>query len=159
MRDRNFTVSFTVAASPQAVFAAIKNVRGWWSEAIEGQSGKAGDVFYYHFQDLHRSTIKVAEIVEDKRVTWHVLDNHFSFIKDSREWTGTDIVFEIGKNGDTTEVRFTHRGLVPEERCYAACTDGWTTYIKSSLRDLIVTGKGQPNVGKPKTETERALAG
>jgi hypothetical protein len=36
--------------------------------------------------------------------------------------------------------------------------DAWTSYIQNSLRDLIVTGKGQPNgKDKPQTENEKNL--
>jgi hypothetical protein len=66
--------------------------------------------------------------------------------------------FEISRKGNKTEIRFTHVGLVPEYECYDACSEGWGLYINSSLRDLITKGKGQPNVGQPMTETERALA-
>lgn len=158
MTDRSFTVDFTVAASPEAVFAAINNVRGWWSEEIEGQTDKMGGVFWYHFKDLHRSTIKVTTLVPCEKVAWHVLDNFFSFTKGTNGWTDTDVVFEIVRKGKQTEVRFTHIGLVPEDECYDACSDGWSTYINKSLRDLILTGKGRPNVGEAVTETERALA-
>ena len=157
MTDRSFTVSFTVAETPEAVFAAVNNVRGWWSEEIEGNTDKVGGLFRYHFRDLHRCTMKVMELVPAKKVAWHVLDNYFSFTKDKIGWTGSDIVFEIAGNGNRTDLRFTHHGLVPEDECYAACSDGWSTYIKTSLRDLIVTGKGRPNLGEPLTETERAL--
>jgi uncharacterized protein YndB with AHSA1/START domain len=157
MTDRNFTVSFTVAESPEDVFAAINNVRGWWSEEIEGLTDKVGGVFWYHFKHLHRCTVKVTDLVPGKRVAWHVLDNTFSFTRDKTEWTGTDVVFEITGKGSKTELRFIHQGLVPEDECYEACSDGWSTYIKKSLRNLIATGKGRPNVGEPATETERAL--
>jgi hypothetical protein len=46
---------------------------------------------------------------------------------------------------------------VPEYECYDACSDGWSTYIKGSLKDLIMTGKGQPNVGQAMTYHEREL--
>jgi hypothetical protein len=55
-------------------------------------------------------------------------------------------------------VRFTHKGLVPAYECYSACSDGWSTYIKGSLRTLVLTGQGQPNIGKAVTESERALS-
>ena len=96
--------------------------------------------------------MKITELVPGKKVVWRVLDNYFNFTKDKTEWTGTDIIFDISKKGDKTEVRFTHQGLVPEYECYDACSDGWGTYINSSLRDLIAKGKGQPNVGQPMTE-------
>ena len=157
MTNRNFTTAITVDQTPEAAFAAINNVRGWWSGEIEGHTGKLGEEFKYRYQDIHRCKMKITELVPGKKVVWRVLDNYFSFTKDETEWKGTDIIFEISKKGDRTEVRFTHQGLVPEYECYDACREGWSTYINSSLRDLITTGKGKPNVGQPMTENERAL--
>ena len=157
MNNRSYTTAFTVNQTPEAAFAAINNVRGWWSEEIEGRTDKLGEEFKYHFQDIHRCKLKIAELVPGKKVVWRVLDNYFNFIKDKTEWTGTDVIFDISKKGDKTEVRFTHQGLVPEYECYDACREGWSTYINSSLLDFIVTGKGQPNIGQPMTGSERAL--
>lgn len=156
--DRNYTTSFSVEQCPEAVFAAINNARGWWSESIEGRTDQLGSVFNYRFQDLHRCTIEVRELVPGHRVAWHVVQNRFTFVEDEAEWTGTDIVFDIAGSGDTTEVKFTHVGLVPEYECYDACSDGWRTYINGSLRDLIVSGKGHPNVGEAITASEQAFA-
>ena len=157
MNNRSYTTAFMVNQSPEAAFAAINNVRGWWSEEIEGRTDKLGEEFKYHFQDIHRCKLKIAELVPGKKVVWRVLDNYFNFTKDKTEWTGTDVIFDISKKGDKTEVRFTHQGLVPEYECYDACREGWSTYINSSLLDFIVTGKGQPNIGQPMTGSERAL--
>jgi len=55
------------------------------------------------------------------------------------------VVFEIASKGDKTEVRFTHVGLVPAFECYGGCSGAWGFYINDSLRNLIATGKGQPN--------------
>ena len=145
MNDQNYTTTFTVDQSPAEVFAAINNVRAWWSEEIDGNTDKLGSVYYYHFQDIHRCTIKVTELVSNKKVVWHVLHNDFNFIQDKTEWNDTDIVFEIEKKGDQTELRFTHVGLAPSHECYGVCADAWGTYINGSLRDLIATGQGQPN--------------
>jgi hypothetical protein len=158
MNSRNYTSAFTVNQTAEAAFAAITNVRGWWSEEIEGSTNKLGAEFKYRFKDIHRCKLKVTEVIPGKKVAWRVLDNYFNFTKDKAEWKDTDIAFEISKKGDKTEIRFTHIGLVPEYECYDACSEGWGFYINSSLRDLIAKGKGQPNVGQPMTETERALA-
>lgn len=157
MTAGNYTISFTVAQAPEAVFAAIRNVRGWWSEAINGSTDSVGDVFSYRFQDVHRCRIAVIEATPGKRIVWHVLDNYFSFTKDESEWKGTAIVFDIAGKGDLTEVAFTHRGLVPALECYEACSEGWQIYIAGSLRDLIETGTGKPNAGEAITESERVL--
>lgn len=140
----NYTSTFTVDQTPEEIFAAINNVRGWWSENIEGDTDKLGAEFTFHHQDLHRSTHKITEFVPGKKVVWHTTDSHISFVENKTEWNGTDIVFEINKQGDKTELRFTHVGLVPAIACYGDCSGAWGFYIDTSLRDLITTGKGQP---------------
>jgi hypothetical protein len=145
MDNQNFTTAILADQSQEEVFNAINNVRGWWSQAIEGDTDKPGAVFYYHYQDVHRCTIKITEFVPGRKVVWQVLHNYFNFVNDKIEWTGTDIIFEIATKGDKTEVRFTHAGLVPDYECYDVCSDAWGTYINGSLRDLITRGKGQPN--------------
>ena len=144
MTNQSYTAAFTVDQSPEEVFDAINNVRGWWSEEIEGRTDELGE-FKYHYRDVHRCTIRITELAPGKKVVWHVVDNYFNFVNDKTEWKGTDIVFDIAGKGDKTEVRFTHVGLVPNYECYDVCSDAWGTYIKGSLRKLITTGKGQPN--------------
>ena len=158
MHDHNFTTALTIDRTPEEVFAAINNVRGWWSEDIKGRTEKAGDIFNYRFKDIHRCTIKIKASIPGERVAWNIIDNYFAFTEDATEWKGTDIVFDISKKGEKTELRFTHVGLVPEYECFDVCSAGWTTYINGSLQSLIKTGKGQPNVGEPMNESERALA-
>ena len=143
MNNQNYSTSFSVDQTPQEVFAAINNVRGWWSELIEGDTDRPGAVVYYHHKDLHRCTFKITEFEPGRKVVWHVLQNYFPFVQEVTEWTGTDIVFEIAQKGDKTEVHFTHIGLVPAYECYEVCTNAWGI-VTQSLRDLITTGKGQP---------------
>lgn len=145
MKDHNYTASFTVDKSPDEAFQAIKNVRGWWSEEIEGPTDAVGDVFDYHYKDVHRCTMKMTEAVPGKRLAWLVTDNYFSFTEDKAEWKSTKLVFDIARKGDETEVRFTHLGLVPEYECFDVCSDAWGGYIKGSLKGLIANGKGDPN--------------
>jgi uncharacterized protein YndB with AHSA1/START domain len=158
MTDDNFTRAVTVRGTPEAAFAAITNVRGWWSENIRGRTDEAGTAFDYAYKDAHRARIEVTELSPGQRVVWRVLENHFNFTKDQEEWTGDDIFFEITPKGEETEIRFSHVGLVPEYECYEACTQGWSYYVGTSLKALIETGKGNPNVGEGLTETERRLS-
>ncbi len=157
MEDKNYTTSITVKESPAAVFAAINNVRGWWSEDVEGSTGMLGDVWFYHARDLHRSTLKVVEWLPNQRVAWRVLDNHFSFVADKTEWIGTTIAFDIEPVGAGARLTFTHVGLTPDDECYDVCHDAWGTYIRGSLKSLITSGSGQPNVGAALTAAEPTL--
>ena len=145
MSGQNYTTSLTVDQSPEEVFAAISNVRGWWSGEIDGRTDKLGAEFKYRYKDLHKTTQKITELVPGKKVVWHVVESHINFVKDKNEWNGTDIVFEIAKTGGKTELRFTHVGLVPAFECYGDCSGAWGFYINDSLRSFIATGKGQPN--------------
>jgi hypothetical protein len=75
MNAQHYTVSFTVDRSAQAVFDAINDVRGWWSQAEEGDTDKLGAVFYLHYRDVHRCTLKITELVPGKKAAWHILHN------------------------------------------------------------------------------------
>lgn len=159
MATLNYTTTIEVNNTASEVFNAINNVRAWWSEEIEGPTTKLNDEWNYHYQDVHRCKMKIAELVPNKKVVWLVTDNYFSFTKDKSEWIGTRIVFEITEQKDKTQLIFTHEGLVPEYECYDICQNAWDTYIHKSLYNLITTGKGQPN-GKeqPQTEDEKKLS-
>ena len=158
MTTPDFTTTILVDQSPAAAFDAINNVRGWWSEEIEGSTNKLNEEFNYHFEDVHRCKMKLIELIPTEKVVWLVLDNYFKFTKDKSEWTGTKIIFEITEQDNKTQIRFTHQGLVPQYECYEICRGAWTNYIQNSLRNLITTGKGQPNGrGKPQTENEKKL--
>jgi len=145
MNQRNFTTVFTVDQTPEEAFAAITNVRGWWSGQIDGNTEKLGDEFTYQYKDVHCSKQKLTEVIPGKKVTWEVVDGYLNFVADKSEWKGTKVTFEIGKRGEQTEVRFTHVGLLPDHECYGACSNAWAFYINDSLRSLIATGKGDPN--------------
>jgi Activator of Hsp90 ATPase homolog 1-like protein len=137
MTDQDFTTTFTVDQTPEEVFAAINDVRGWWTGEIEGSTDKVGDEFTYRYEDLHHSRQRIIELVPGASVVWHVLDASLSFVKNKTEWKGTDIVFSIGRTGDQTVVRFTHVGLVPNVECFDACSNGWDFFVGGSLRNLI----------------------
>jgi hypothetical protein len=159
MTTSDFTTTLLVDQTPEAAFNAITNVRGWWSEEIEGETAKLNDEFTYHYEDVHYCQIKLIEVIPNQKVVWFVKYNYFKFTKDKSEWTGTKISFEIAEKDNKTEIRFTHHGLVPKFECYDICNDAWTQYIQQSLKSLIATGKGQPNAtGKPRTEDEKKLA-
>ena len=142
---KNLKISFTVAENPDAVFAAINNVRGWWSEGLKGKSDEIGAEFFYRHGAIHDSTQKVTELVPGKRVVWRVTQSKLSFIKEQDEWNGTDVVFDIKPVKGKTRVTMTHVGLTPKMECFDACSGGWGFYVGDSLKSLIETGKGEPD--------------
>ena len=141
MENKSFTTTFLVDQDPGEVFDAINNVSGWWSGEIHGEAGRLGAEFTYDVPDVHHSRQRVTEFVPGKKIVWRVTEASLSFVKDKSEWVGTDIVFEINRKKDQTEVRFTHMGLEPNHECYNACSNAWGLLVNKNLRGHIMTGK------------------
>lgn len=144
--QQSFSTSIITNKSLQAVFDAVTNVRGWWSENIIGETAKQGDEFEFEVKGVHYSKQRLIEVIPDKKVVWLVTEAKMTFIEDQDEWKNTKVIFDITSEGDKTKLTFTHEGLVPAIACYKACMPAWTQYIEHSLKQLIETGIGDPNL-------------
>jgi hypothetical protein len=153
MNSQNFTKTIVVEQSPEEAFDAINDVGSWWTGDIDGRTDQLGAEFTYRYKDFHRTTQKITELVRGKKIVWHVTASYLGFVADKNEWDGTDVVFEIEKKGDKTEVRFTHVGLVPPIECYDKCSSAWGFLVAESLRNRIATGKSQ---AQPKELRDRS---
>lgn len=142
MSKQDMTFTLVVDQTPEQVFAAIADVRGWWPGKFTGETDKLGAEFTYRYKDMHTSTQRITEWLPGKRVVWHVTDCSLNFLEQKDEWNGTDIVFDIARKDGKTVLTFTHVGLTPKVECYAACLEGWGFCIEKSLYQLITTGKG-----------------
>jgi hypothetical protein len=142
MQTTDFKTSILVDQSPAQVFAAVCNVRQWWSGDIVGTADNLGDEFTYTVADVHFSRHKVTAMDPDTKVVWLVTEGALSFVADKAEWTGTQLVFDIVLHGNQTMLTFTHLGLQPTVECYSACSNAWSQIIQQSLFSLITTGKG-----------------
>jgi hypothetical protein len=54
--------------------------------------------------------------------------------------------WEISTEKNSTQIRFTHIGLVPGIECYKGCEKAWNFYINESLFKLLKKGKGMPEL-------------
>jgi len=142
---KSYTTSFTVAQSPEQVFAAISNPRNWWGQGIEGDTDRPGGQFLYRHVPFHVSTQTITEFVPNKKLVWKISQSNLSFAELKSEWDRTEVIFEIAKAGDKTKLTVTHAGLVPQLECFENCSDGWNYYLNQSLKKLIETGKGEPD--------------
>ena len=133
---RDFHKSFSTDSSPEKAFGAIKLVAQWWTPNLEGNSENAGDEFSVRFGDVHYSRHKLTEVIANKKIVWLTTDSHLNFTKNSKEWTGTQVVFDISEANGKTKVDFTHAGLNPEIECFDACSNAWPEYV-DKLKTLI----------------------
>jgi hypothetical protein len=145
MTNNSFTTVILVEQSPMAAFDAINRPRDWWGKEIEGRTDRLGEEWTYRYKDMHFSKQSTTEFAPGRRVVWHVADAQMNFLKDKSEWKNTDLVFDIARKGDKTEIRFTHAGLVPEVECFDICKNAWTGLIADSLKGLIESGQGLPD--------------
>jgi len=61
MATSDFTITLSVDRTPNEAFNAINNIRGWWTEDMEGSSQKLNDEFTVRFfDDIHVSTQKIS---------------------------------------------------------------------------------------------------
>ncbi|WP_280336821.1 SRPBCC family protein [Nocardia wallacei] len=150
------TATITVDHTPEEVFAAVTDVRGWWNANIIGATAALHDEFVFTDDSKYPGEaarsgdgirfcrFRITEVVPGARMVWHVVDAHLDFIADHDEWTGTDVVFDIAATPAGTTLNFAHRGLTSESECFQACSRGWTFYITKSLPQLLATGTGDP---------------
>lgn len=142
LTTNNFTTTFFVDQSPQEVYAAINNVRGWWQGEIDGNTDKVDAEFTYRMDPHHYSKQQITELIPNEKVVWYVIESEINFVNNKSEWTGTKIVFDIKEINNKTQVRFTHIGLAPYIECYGDCSNAWQRLMQESLVSLITTGQG-----------------
>jgi uncharacterized protein YciI/uncharacterized protein YndB with AHSA1/START domain len=140
---KSFTATIEIPKPPAEVFHALtQGVPNWWGgKDYSGSSSKLNDVFIVNHPGAHYSKQKLAELVKDEKIVWHVEESKLDWLKVQDEWTNTRMIFEIIHTGYSSILLFTHEGLVPEKESYARCSEGWGLVIKEWLFDFIVNGK------------------
>jgi ketosteroid isomerase-like protein len=142
MTNQSYMATITVANTPQDVFDRICEVPKWWSKDFEGHSAALRDEFVICHPGAHYTKQQLIEAVPGRKLVWLVTESKLDWLKkDMEEWTNTKMIFEISAEGDKTELRFTHEGLVPGKECYERCSQGWEVVIKELLFQFIVAGK------------------
>lgn len=143
MKKQDYNATISVNAAPKEAFEKISKVNKWWAKNFTGKAEKLHDKFSVRFGETYVD-FQISELIPGKKVVWKVTDCNLHWIKTKKEWKGTEVVFELSKKGDSTQIDFTHLGLVPEAECYNDCEAGWNGHIKGSLVNFINEGKGMP---------------
>lgn len=141
MPNQHFQYSFSTSKKNSEVFAHLINPNNWWvglfGETIEGKSNTINDEFSFSAGNgMHYSHQKLIELVAGKKIVWLVTKSNLSFLKNTNEWAGTKICFDLETMGDKTTITFTHIGLIPQIECYGGCSGAWTQYLQN-LQDHL----------------------
>ena len=143
MESKNYHRTITVDAPAAAVMEKINRVDGWWVAKIDGNTEKLHDKFHVPMGSTFVD-FQITELVPAKKLVWKVTDCHIPWLKDTKEWKDTEVVFELAETKGKTSIGFTHIGLVPEVECYENCKKGWDGYVTESLVKFINEGEGMP---------------
>lgn len=143
MGNKNFHTTIKVNASAAEAMKKIAQVNLWWAKKFTGKAEKLHDKFSVHFGETFVD-FQISEFIPDKKFVWKVTDCNLDWINNKKEWNGTEVVFEISEMKDSTQINFTHVGLVPGVECYDDCEVGWNGHITNSLVKFINEGKGMP---------------
>lgn len=142
MANQSFQYSFTTSKNEIEVFAHLINPKNWWTglfgEIIEGKNNAINDEFSFSAGNgMHYSIQKLVELNVNKSIVWLVTESNLSFLKNTNEWAGTRICFELEKVGNDTKITFTHNGLFPEIDCYGSCSSAWLQYLQNLEEQFI----------------------
>jgi uncharacterized protein YndB with AHSA1/START domain len=142
-RGSSYQTQLQLQSSKEEVYKAIttpEGIKGWWT--IDCQiSTEVGGTNSFYFEKLLFNSMKIVELVPNKKVHWKCVDGW-------SEWLDTEVVFTLldNENGGTN-LQFEHVGLKPKLKCYKMGSQGWDTTLKS-LKGYVDQGKGKPHVPK-----------
>jgi hypothetical protein len=141
MNNQSFQYSFSSSRKIETVFAYLLDPKNWWmglfGETIKGESSRVSDEFTFLAGDgVHFSRQQLVALVPPNKISWLVTESNLSFLKNTHEWAGTKIHFNLEAQGDDTKINFTHEGLVPDFECYGSCSGAWQQYMQKMESSL-----------------------
>ena len=129
-----------ISAPPEDVYQAVTTREGlsdWWTrDGVQGDSSQGSRLEFFFDQPEPAAVMEVTQLSPNERVDW-------SCVAGADEWVGTDVAFELARDGDGTAVLFTHAGWRSPSEFMAHCSARWA-YFLLSLKRLTETGAGTP---------------
>jgi uncharacterized protein YndB with AHSA1/START domain len=128
-------------AEVYAALSTVAGVAGWWTKETSGES-KQGGTIKVVFRDpagkeVGQMEFELRKVEPNQEVVWR-------FTAGPPEWLGTDVTFNLSRDGDMTLVVFGHRNWREPVEFMAHCSMKWAVFLLS-LRQLVETGRGQPS--------------
>ncbi|TCK18559.1 uncharacterized protein YndB with AHSA1/START domain [Thiogranum longum] len=123
---------------PGKVFELLTTNEGlskWWTTDTSG-AGDVGSVIEFRFEGMGPD-FEVIELQTDALVRW----KHAGEMPGA--WMGTEVSFQLSREGNQTWVLFLHSGWKEQSEFMGHCSTKWAVFLLS-LKDAIETGKGKP---------------
>lgn len=150
MSAPNYTRTITVKNTPDAAYRALTGgIENWWTKP-DTPLTSLGDRAKFSFPPGKSFwTFEATVLTPNERVEMRCVEAlhlHEGQPKEiEKEWLGTRVIWEIIPNGDETDIRVEHMGLVPTLHCYEVCEAGWDLFFVASLKAYLDTGIGHPH--------------
>jgi len=123
-----------------AALSTVEGVAGWWTKETTGGSRQGGsvNVLFRSPEGTEKGQMdfELRQLVPNEKVVWR-------FTAGPPEWLGTEVTFELSRDGDMTIVLFGHRNWREPVEFMAHCSMKWATFLLS-LRQFVETGSGRP---------------
>jgi len=142
------THTLTINAAPNKVFEALtdqKHLARWWTPDCTADL-KEGGLARFEFKAANGkldgySVMRIVRLVPGKLVEWKCLEQDYQGIRD---WVGTTIRFSLSPNEQGTDLDLAHLDWQNTQGSYHRCTEGWGHVLKTSLKNYLEIGKGEP---------------
>ncbi len=129
--------SVDIATTSDRLYEVIttqKGLAGWWTPQVKVEPiVGALNEFYFVGTTL---TFRVDKLEPARHVAW--LSGRVP-----SDWEGTQVLFDITSEGDTTNLRFSHTGFVSTDGSFGVTSYSWAQYLRS-IKLLLETGEGEP---------------
>lgn len=140
LEDKSYSNKLEIETSDKDAFEALSTKVGeWWGDQDKPVK-QVGDVFTMSWGEPWYQ-FKVVELIPNKLIVWECIDSK-QIIGDldgvEKEWVGTQLQWKIDKlDQNKIELRFNHKGLVPEFICYDFCSSTWDRFIEFNLKKYL----------------------
>jgi uncharacterized protein YndB with AHSA1/START domain len=129
------------ASKVHAALSTIEGIAGWWTRETTGKAGPGGAVHVLFRSpdgsEKGQMDFELTELGPNGAVRWR-------FLAGPPEWLGTEVTFQLARDGEHTVVLFGHNNWREPVEFMAHCSMKWATFLLS-LRDLVEAGTGKPS--------------
>jgi uncharacterized protein YndB with AHSA1/START domain len=124
-----------------AAVSSAEGIAGWWTRETT-ETSKGGGSMDVRFRspagvEIGRMAFDVTRVHSGEEVRWR-------FTAGPDEWVGTEVTFQLARDGDLTLLVFGHRNWREQVEFMAHCSMKWAVFLLS-LRQLVEAGTGQPS--------------